>query len=391
MKKVSILELYRKTRNANEPLFGDVADLEGFEFMAGYLQKYGRIDRNFAKTHAHWCPLWNTNYEEDASAVLEAFREDVTDLITKNANDYQRLWDALVEATYNPVENYDRFEEIINDFGATRRVDNIGATRRTNAFGATQRTNAYGAQTETNSIGAQNNSTTFGAKSETENIGARSDSATHYMQGFNSTNPNETNSDAMANGAQLNTRGTVAHTDQESFGARSDQTTKNQHSDTISDIAHTDTESEDARINTSADDARRDSVHGHIHGNIGVTSAMDLIKQEVALRVGSRFYDLLFNDIIKELCQLVDESDFGAFSMCLNKKPESLREVASYDEFTMYVDDNSGLYIVYENGAVVPSFTYDQASGNLYIVNRAGFEIHLRFDAETGNLYRLEE
>lgn len=409
MERVTILELYRKTRNRNVPLFGDPEDLGEFDFMAEYLNKYARLDRNFAKTHVHFAPVWNLNYEPDADAVLEAFRQDVTDVINKNANDYGRLWAALVEATYNPIENYDRYEEIINDFGATRHTDTIGATRKSKEYGATERTAAYGQERETNAMGAQSNTKTvggvtttkqFGAHVDQESIGQRTDAATHYMQGFNSTNPNETNSDSNVNGAQANSMSYGAHSDSESMtgrtdgeqlGAHSDSLTKDAHTDKISDKTHTDIEAEDQKINTGTDDARRDEVHNHTHGNIGVTSAEQLLTQEVALRLAHRFYEILFNDIIDELCILVDDSDYGAFSVMLRKKPSTLRELAQYDDFTMYVDEESGLYVVYENGAAVPSFRYDQESGNLYIVNQAGFEITLRYDAESGNLYRVED
>ncbi len=391
MDRISILELYRTARNENKPLFGDPEDLATYDFMSAYLVKFNRLDRNFAKTHAHWCPLWNLNYESDKNGVYNAFREDVTDLIEKNSNEYQRLWDALVEASYDPIENYDKYDEIISNFGATRRTDNIGAGRRATAYGAQSRTNQYGAQSSSTNFGAVSTTLTKGSQIDSESIGQRQDSSTHYMQGFNSTNPNETNSDAASTGAQLNSKTSGARSDSESTAAHSDSQSIGQHSDTISEQAHTDTLTEDARVNTSAEDARQDKVEQHTHGNIGVTSAMDLINQEVALRIGTRFYDIIFNDIIKELCQLVDDCSVGALSICLNRKPKALREIASYGEFTMYVDENSGLYVVYEAGQVVPSFRYDEATGNLYIIDRAGFEIHLRYDAESGNLYREEE
>ena len=373
MEKVTILELYRTARNNNEPLFGLPTDLSDYTFMEEYLSKFTRLDRNFAKTHAHFAPLWNTQYEADKSGVYTSFRDDVTDMIVKNHESYQRLWDALIEAEYNPVENYDKISEIITDIGKRKRTEDFGQATLTKNYGASSRSEVRGARSGSNTKGARSDSDTYGATSNEDH---------HFMQGFNSANANETESD---------THSAIAHTDQHSEGQQVDQHSEQAYTDQISEVAKVDSDVNSARQDVFNDDAAQDKVTEHTHGNIGVTSAEDLITQEVVLRTANRFYEILFNDIISELCILVDTADFGAFSICLNKHQKVLREVAQYDDFTMYVDEESGLYVVYENGSVVPNFTYDPNSGNLYIENREGYEIHLRFDEETGELYRVDE
>lgn len=163
-----------------------------------------------------------------------------------NANEYRlnAMWESIL-VEFNPIENYDRYEEETNNI--------------------------------TNSIGERNTTNVNGEQTITENAGAREQTNT--------------------NGQQKST--TQDHTtafDSTDYGKATDksETVNDQYIDKINTNAATDTTKQSARTDTVKQDAVTDTNNGHrvshIHGNIGVVDAPTMLQKYRAVSVFS-FYD----------------------------------------------------------------------------------------------------
>lgn len=262
-------------------------------------------------------------------------------------------------------------KENTNAYGQKQLTDLYGAVSTSDTIGARSDSVTHGAQSETDTIGAVNNSDIYGAKSGTsENEIAGFNSGTYNDSDKTSTSET-THTDQHTEAQRTNGHSTTQYSDQTSIGAQTNGHTENsktdthtdaQHTDTITegthtdtltqgqqsnthselsktdthtDATHTDTITQGQQTNTHGENARTDTLtqgahkdehdtnaaqdidriaygHKNTHnerttGNIGVMSTQDLINQELRLRIASKFYDILFNDIVKNLCSYYDE------------------------------------------------------------------------------------
>ena len=167
---------------------------------------------------------------------------------------------------------------------------------------------------------------------------------TDKFAGFNSAGFDNANSSTTNEGSQTDTHTeasktnghtTTQYTDQNSIGAQTNGHTENAKTDTHTDASHSDTITQGEQTNTHAETARSDSsilgAHVDEHdedaatdvlekaydstvthiedtsGNIGVTTSQQMAQSEIDLRLATKFYDLIINDVIKELCTLERE------------------------------------------------------------------------------------
>ena len=289
MKKQTIASLWKMARTNAEPLIGIPSNTQAYDFMDEYNSSYTRYDRIFAKTKGFFEPLWNSQYEDDPEDILDEFQLDCDALIQKNADKYQRIWDAL-KAEYDPIENYDRTEEWSDtDDGSDTVTDN---------FAQQQRTNNYGAEHESVSVGQQVNTNAQGARQQTQQHGATHEETINGVAGFNASvaSPYSPDNESIRNTNQYSdTLSDAAVTDTLTQGSHTDTSDKNAHSDTLTDAAHSDTHETEYGKSTTHE--------GRVHGNVGVTTNQQMITSEIEMRQKYNFYDILFAGIIKELCR----------------------------------------------------------------------------------------
>lgn len=319
MKKVNLITLWKLNKRSKvpTPFLGSSEFLAQFPFMDEYLKEYRRIDRDFITQKGFLFPVWNTQYEDTNNAILEQFKEDVEDLIFRNKNTYQRLYD-LTKQEYNPIENYDRKEQIddtttdtntrTSDYGEGMEHFDYGEKTTSNSYGARSQTDTHGAQTETMERGAQSQNTEYGAQSATSNfgeqnntishgaqsqsmshgghtdshsIGAQSNSNTHRISGFNdglADDSTDTNSigarqDSDTIGSYTDTNSAQAYTDSTKDGAHTDTVSNAAHTDTTSSTAYTDKNKNDEYVDTSAQEAYKDSVNESAKSDVHTTEA----------------------------------------------------------------------------------------------------------------------
>lgn len=170
-------------------------------------------------------------------------------LYWKNANidNIERMFIALIDSNYSPIENYDRYED------STLKADNTTKIKQN-----VTNTTSYG---------------TNGLVNETSFSNDRKDTTTTYASTYESINANQqtAKSETVPKGKETSTtKGTVTNT-------TSMDDTQNQN-----------------RTDTNA------STNRHIHGNIGVTTAMQMISEELRLRIANNLTDIVIEMFAKE-------------------------------------------------------------------------------------------
>lgn len=170
-------------------------------------------------------------------------------LYWKNANmdNIERMFIALIDSNYSPIENYDRYED------STLKADNTTKIKQN-----VTNTTSYG---------------TAGLVNETSFSNDRKDTTTTYASTYESINANQptAKSETVPKGKETNTtKGTITNT-------TSMDDTQNQN-----------------RTDTNA------STNRHIHGNIGVTTAMQMINEELRLRIANNLTDIVIEMFAKE-------------------------------------------------------------------------------------------
>ena len=158
---------------------------------------------------------------------------------------------------YNPIENYDRFEESTSE---------KGTQTNTNTKGVEESHYIYDAQTNTNQYDDVVVNTSNGERLLTTTTGERI--TTNSTTGFNSDSE-------LTDGKSVQS----SYVDKEKNNAVTDTQTTNARTDTSTISAHTDSVSVDERVDSLVEGERTDKFFSHIHGNIGVRSGQELTQQ----------------------------------------------------------------------------------------------------------------
>ena len=237
------MQIYRKIKNlldyakeSNRPLI----DVENFIFLNDYRNKYETFD-NYIRLKYSSREIYSGIYmkdEEELNSIYSSWLLYVKAYITTNEYKYKTLY-KTINFTYNPIENYDRKEDI-----QTIRTPNLSTESNV--------TSIYGNGEIEEQLGNISNS----------------NSLTGSISPWDSENFNNKNKN-------------INEFTQESITNKTINKTKTDKQDNASLLSGTDT----TKVTTS------------IHGNIGVTSSQDMIKQEREVALFS-FYEILFRDVI---------------------------------------------------------------------------------------------
>lgn len=237
------MQIYRKIKNlldyakeSNKPLI----DIESFNFLNDYRNKYETFD-NYIRLKYSNREIYSEIYmkdEEELSSVYSSWLLFVKAYVTSNEYKYKTLYETI-NFTYNPIENYDRKEDV-----QTIRTPNLS--------------------TESNITSI------YGNGEIEEQLG------------------NISNSNSVT--------GSISPWDSENFNNKNKNVNEfTQESITNKTINKTKTDTQDnAQLLTGTD---KTTTTLNVHGNIGVTSSQDMIKQEREVALFS-FYETLFKDII---------------------------------------------------------------------------------------------
>lgn len=297
--RYNIRDLY-KVNGTGKPFLGDSTALGSLPFMTEYLGKvpgshldmFKNIDRRFVRLYGSFEPTYNSDDMGGGSVedVLAEFKDDILAMLISDMKKYSQFYE-LTKLEYNPIENYNMVE---------------GGTDTTNAkhseqsdSGTSLMTNNYGTQTNTSDFGAVENTVSIGGTKTTEDIGGRTDTTTGKVSGYNDTTLVDANASESSSGSQKN----VSTED-----PRTDSNNTKAHTDTVTTSAREDTVMHE-QINPSTSSGTNDvAVDHHLTrtGNIGVTTTQQMMDQEVKFWDAFSFYKVIFDDIIKSMCNLND-------------------------------------------------------------------------------------
>lgn len=213
---------------------------------------------------------------------------------------WQRIYDALYAAEYDPIANVDA-----NETESTSIEDSSSESGSDN-----RSISMSGTDSDSISIGSSTESTTkssSGSEKNTEKLGATlsslaamsSEPVKEYsdIAGFNSV-INPPTSD-YPESSRVRRSGTTAN-EKDISESGTESTSYSGHSDTHT-ISHNDSGTNNLSHSLEASGSKSISTSKTRHGNIGVTMTQQLIDAEIELRNKWQFYNILIADVANEL------------------------------------------------------------------------------------------
>lgn len=177
------------------------------------------------------------------------------------------------ESTYNPIENYDRFE-----------TETISGTRSE----TTENTDTHSGTDTTTTSGSRNNTDTHSGTDTTTTSGTRESE----IAGFNSSGYSDANKETTS-GSEALLHGEAITTAETTSGSEAIQ-----HGEAITS-AETTSDSESTqhghKIDSAGESAEENETEreAHVHGNIGVTTAQQMLTAEIDLASKFWIYDYI--------------------------------------------------------------------------------------------------
>lgn len=232
------------------------------DFWAGYRSNSSYFDRRFKKLYTSWFPF-DQEASEGVQAVSDEFRADVYAHLMVNDKRYSELFrvHSVDDDDYSLLDNYDMTETYSEETHNDRTFDKGAQTDGSTGF------TAYGQQVVeedlSKTFGAQNNDTTNSTSSYNDST-------------YTPVDKTEVDIDA--------------HTDTED-----NSTTYGTHRD---DTGNTRTEG--ARQDVTDDDGTKEYTLTR-KGNIGVSTATDMMQKAVEFWDLFSFYDFIFSEIARDL------------------------------------------------------------------------------------------
>ena len=254
----TIKDIYAQNVSENKPMLSDYTS----DFWAGYRANYAYFDRRFKKLYTSWFPF-DQESEEGRAAVADEFRADVYAHLMANDKRYSELFrvNSIDDEDYSLLDNYNMSETYSEETHFDRAFDKGAQTDGNSGF------TAYGEQQVDEDL-----SRTYGLhETETEN------------------------STSADNETTLTPTDKTAVSDKEHTVTEDNTTTYGTHRDDTSS-----TRTEGARHDVTDDDGTKTYTMSRV-GNIGVTTATDMMQKATEFWDMFSFYDFIFAEIARDL------------------------------------------------------------------------------------------
>ena len=268
---IAIKDLYNFSKNINTALLGNLSD---FDFMQMYKDNFKKYDLSFKMLFSDKV---FSNDKITIETAFELWKEEVEAVILLNLEKYNRYFQML-NSEYNPIENYDRTENIT----VTRKgvVENreSALTRK-----GTVEDRTGGIKDTINYSGKEknNNSYIFGETKGNTTIG----SSPYDMADFKDVSKNEAIRESYTNTESM----------EKSFEARKDENVK-EFVNFKNAVDNTETETNKNEVDNV------ETTTSKIHGNIGITTATQMMAENVTFWDMFNFYKIIFVDIVETIC-----------------------------------------------------------------------------------------
>ena len=213
------------------------------------------------------------------------------------------IWNRLYATTqyeYNPIENYNRYETGSDDGSDTTRHTGTDSTTETEAHtGTDSRAETYvegGTEGESNTTHLENDG---------QDVTTGSDTKGHWIAGFDAT-PSGTDDGLIKQTRDQDDATTTVDYGKEEFGSGSKTTTFGK-TETINETktyGNTITKNGGLTHGEVIASEKEGSHELHAHGNIGVTTTQEMIRQQRAIDLFN-LYDIIIEDFKMRFCILV--------------------------------------------------------------------------------------
>ena len=274
---IELLDIY-KTLSENEGLFE--ADTAFFPFMQFYNENHTLIDYNFISKFGSWSLV---AFENQNSTLLNYLQKSFKGYLATHADSYNRIYEALT-MHYNPIENYNGQTEI--------QIEEIGKEVNAN--------NIVGTKTSDNTItGTKSNELSItGSKISTmietpEKIDKYSDTETTMVSSEGTAEFSNENKVIK----EYDKRGEKNTDTYDNYKETTTESANDYHNRNIENYS-----ADYENKNTKSFENRKTVTTENKHGNLGVVTSQSMVKDEILLRLTNNFYDLMFDDFVKQYC-----------------------------------------------------------------------------------------
>lgn len=214
---------------------------------------------------------------------------------------FQKWYDAL-QLEYNPIENYDRYEEW-SDNGTNTGTVNHDTSHNTDSKGSEK---SNGNSSEKSNGSSSENVTESNSEHSTGSSSDQSSSNSQTDTFVSTYDSNALNQDNQSRSTQsANSSGT---TGQDTTGSNRRDTSAADNRDTTGTTSNNVDKSELITESGSDNETRNlanSGIHeGHLHGNIGVTTSQQMLESELDLDSWN-LYQHIADIFVEELCIMV--------------------------------------------------------------------------------------
>lgn len=217
--------------------------------------------------------------------VPDRLRDNIQGWFYKRHDDFESIIRAL-KADYNPIENYDRYETL-----SEKRVAD-GKDVLTMEKGVTE-THARSGEEDTNISSTGTNTSNSNGNSSNSDVHGGNDRTQQGIAGFNSSNyENSDNSETIYGGTLNSTK-----TDESSNVTNTENKDNSKNTFTENNTFSKSGSDKDTTLYGKKENI--DNTN-HIHGNIGVTTAQQMIDAEIQLRIKYEVYEIIYQLFEKE-------------------------------------------------------------------------------------------
>ena len=299
MKMLTVNDMYNFTKQKNVPLLSNFSGLFWKEYIDNF-DKYDKVFNRMYRSFIYFIQPLDVDIEE----LTELFIDDVSTHLLINSKKYSELYRAymLNEEDYLLLENYNITESM------SRNISNTGNTTR-NGYNDTI-SETLGSHTDNNneSIGERvdSKSDNIGSVSTTttSTTGAQTNSQTNKVTAFDVDDfKNESGVDTV-NGERIDS-GNNTVSEQNNTYSNTIGNQKNSSSTTFGEQNNTSTHVVGDRIDNHSEE-ETESYTLNRKGNIGVQTATDMLVKHNRFWNEYEFYTKIFEDICRELLNLVD-------------------------------------------------------------------------------------
>lgn len=269
-----ILTEKQKNKQQYEPMFAQMNLGSNYTFMTSYYAHANLIDKKIVNAyHDFW--LFNAMGENDVQFFDDSFKA----FLLMNRDNFQKIYDGLL-LEYSPIENvFEHSETTIEYLG--KETDTA-----TKEGSETSKTSFKGSE--------KDELTKEGSEKSTFKT-----PSTGYTDSVENLTSPENDSNYVGLNKQISKTESRNDESENSFTNRKDTNTKtytNREDETeLSFEGRTDT-------NEKTFTDRKDKTTIERNGNIGVSESSALLKNEIALRLDSAFYPMIFTKFIREVC-----------------------------------------------------------------------------------------